>query len=406
VNKINNNTVKNSPSIESFFQSFNDYATCNNSKTPILVFHNSKFDKNFFEHWSSFYLGKKSKKYFFVDSIKIIKHSTSESIKLQDLYDNFLKTDDDGVNLHNANDDVKILLKILLKIFSNEKNMENYLISMFENKQPNIQLNKLEKIFTNQLDKKKNENEKNNGNKENLIIKIKKNKINSSALKKIDNSILYENIINLEHKNDDVEFISTGKEKMIENSEFNEYMENNKKIEFIIEKKKMKININKEEWVNSFKLQKLLEIYEKKNYLKSIYCPNIEFFKNKLLILFKKKFKEEKILFFIIWYKNHFFEIIWFFKENLNYFIQLDPLNYSKNIIDFIKNLNYVDIHPQNSSFECGYYSILFFKKIINIEEKKLIPINENKIKNLMNLFNETNKSELEDIVKEYKTIL
>jgi hypothetical protein len=74
-------------------------------------------------------------------------------------------------------------------------------------------------------------------------------------------------------------------------------------------------------------------------------------------------------------------------------------------VINFIENLNNLEIHPQSSNFECGYYSILYFKKLINVEKKNLIPINENNIKNLILLFNNSNKIELENVVKEYKSI-
>lgn len=146
INKINFKTVSDSPSINSFFQDFDSWATVNETKTPIILAHNSKFDERFFTYWRKEFI-LEQKNYIWYDTIPIFKEATkkkvNKSLKLELLYEEFLKNENKDLVLHGAEVDVFVLKNLLIKVFGSIDIIEKYFVSKLEKKECDVKIKKL-----------------------------------------------------------------------------------------------------------------------------------------------------------------------------------------------------------------------------------------------------------------------
>lgn len=132
--KINKENVNNSPNLKEVLLSFKNTINCINDIIPVLIAHNSSFDKNMLELCFNYYnieLGVVKWCNTMNTSFFNIKDENKKNIKsLEKITKHLLQ--EENINFHNAEDDVKNLNNCLLKIHKNNENIVLIVLKMLD----------------------------------------------------------------------------------------------------------------------------------------------------------------------------------------------------------------------------------------------------------------------------------
>jgi hypothetical protein len=142
VNKILRSTVRDSPSIFTFLNDFQNFLSLKNNLDCVIIGHNCGFDKRFYDYNEQIYLNQ-SKKITWIDSRKIFKSFLKEEndYKLENLSKKYLEN---AKKFHDAEGDVRNLFDLLFtKCFENENELKDYI---FKNKKKLEVVTKVKKI--------------------------------------------------------------------------------------------------------------------------------------------------------------------------------------------------------------------------------------------------------------------